>query len=237
MNKVNEQVEERIERIKSHFEEEALEYDGLIRKLIPNYQLMIEALITAIPFSAEQSVEVADLGCGTGTVALAVKKAYPRAVLTCVDLSGRMLDMARIKLDDPGARFVQDDFYHLHFDRTYDVIVSSLALHHLETDHDKLAFYQKIFNALNSGGIFINADVVLASDPILQEKFLEHWWSFMRNNVPAEEVENKWKLTYRNEDRPASMTRHLEMLKEVGFSETEIVWKWYNFSVYTARKL
>ena len=37
---------ERTEGVKRHFEEEALEYDGIIVKLIPYYSQMLEALVS-----------------------------------------------------------------------------------------------------------------------------------------------------------------------------------------------
>ncbi len=235
-NSEKDPVAARMENVKNHFESEALEYDGIIRKLIPDYLQMIQALVVALPFSPAQNYEVADLGCGTGTLAHAVKNTFPNASITCVDLSGKMLEMARLKLRGAMDRFVQSDFYDLEFDRSYDAIISSLALHHLETDPDKLIVYQKIFKALKRGGVFINADVILTSNSQLQEKYLEMWWDFMRTNVPAGEVETKWKLTYKNEDRPTTMENHIDMLKQAGFGDIEIIWKRYNFAVYMGVK-
>ena len=55
--------------------------------------------------------------------------------------------------------------------------MSSLALHHLETDDDKLGFYEKVYAALNPGGMFINIDVVLGGDENLQSVYMEKWLS------------------------------------------------------------
>jgi len=76
-----------VEKIKRHFEEEAEEFDGLIRKLIPHYPEMIEALVSALPWGPEREIRVIDLGCGTGTVALRVKERFPKARITCLDLN------------------------------------------------------------------------------------------------------------------------------------------------------
>lgn len=68
-----------MEKIKRHFEEEAEEFDGLIRKLIPYYPEMVEALVEALPWEREREIRVIDLGCGTGTLALRVTCPYPRS--------------------------------------------------------------------------------------------------------------------------------------------------------------
>lgn len=127
-------------------------------------------------------------------------------------------------------------FYDLSFDKKYDAVVSSLALHHLVTKQDKLEFYHKIYSCLNAGGVFINADVVLAATDALQKRYMEQWKSFMCKNVSMDEVDNKWIPTYYEEDRPVSMMEHFEMLKDAGFEAKDVIWKYYNFAVYMAVK-
>lgn len=228
---------DRMIKIKKHFEEEAGQYDSIIKNLIPYYHQMVEALVNALPFNNAKDIEVIDLGCGTGTISLAVKEAYPKAKLTCVDISEKMLRIAAGKLSDvANATFINKNFYDFNFDKKYDVVVSSLALHHLVTEEDKLEFYQKIYACLNMGGIFINADVVLASTPGLQERYMEQWKGFMCKNVSMDEVNNKWIPTYYEEDRPVSMMDHFEMLRGAGFEVMDVVWKYYNFAVYMAVK-
>lgn len=228
---------DKMESIKKHFEEEALEYDGIIKNLIPYYSRMVEAVVNSMPFRVSDCIEVLDLGCGTGTVSRAVKNAYPHAKLTCLDISGKMLQMASEKLREAqDTTFINSSFTEFDFDKKYDAVVSSLALHHLVTREDKLNFYKKIYLGLKSGGIFINADLVLASDGILQNTYMEQWKNFMYRNVPVDEVEKKWIPANHEEDSPASLTDHFEMLKEVGFTVMDVVWKYYNFAVCVAWK-
>ena len=127
------------ERVKAHFEEEAHEFDVIIQKLIPHYNEMINALVSVIPFQRGSTFSMIDLGCGTGALSKAIRGNFPNVEITCVDIADKMLEMARgnIKSD---ANFIQADFYSFEFNQKFDIIVSSLALHHLETDNDKLEF-------------------------------------------------------------------------------------------------
>lgn len=228
---------ERMDRVKKHFEEEAAQYDGIIKNLIPYYHKMVEALVNTLPFDPSLQIQVIDLGCGTGTISRAVKDAYPNAKLTCVDISEKMLKVAAGKLSEVSdAIFINKNFYDFNFDKNYDAVVSSLALHHLETKEDKLEFYRKIYSCLNDGGIFVNADVVLASTEALQQCYMTQWKNFMLRNVPKDEVDSKWIPAYYEEDRPVSMIEHFEMLKDSGFKIMDVVWKYYNFAVYMAIK-
>jgi tRNA (cmo5U34)-methyltransferase len=226
-----------MDKIQMHFEEEAREFDHIILKLIPYYHEMIGALIAAIPFEATAKINVIDLGCGTGSIAKKVKETYSNAQVTCVDLAENMIEMAKIKLSSyTDVRYQISDFYRLNFADTYDVVISSLALHHLMTDEDKQNFYSKIYKALSPNGIFYNADVVLASSSYLQDAYIRQWKEFMCKSVSTQEIEEKWITKYKEEDCPSRLMDQLAWLNNIGFVNTDVVWKYYNFAVYGGEK-
>lgn len=221
------------DKVKVHFEEEAAEFDELILKLIPHYGEMIDALINSIPYDKEDSVKVMDLGCGTGTITKSLKDKFNNANITCLDLAKNMIEMAKIKLNDYNdITYITGDFYHFKFPEKYDVILSSLALHHLETDDDKKQFYKKIYGALNPGGIFINADVVLGANDYLQTLYLEKWKEFMNKSVEMKEIEEKWIPAAEEEDHPATLIDQLDWLRDIGFKDVDVIWKYYGGAVY-----
>jgi tRNA (cmo5U34)-methyltransferase len=118
----------------------------------------------------------------------------------------------------------------------YDAVVSSLALHHLITDGDKIDFYRKIYDALRENGVFFNADVVLGSNEHIRNVYIAKWKSFMKEHVSEEEIENKWLPQFREEDRPAQLIDQINWLVDLGFSDVDVIWKYYNFAVYGGRK-
>jgi len=69
-----------MENVKKHFEEEAKEFDDIIWKIIPYYDEMLEALISAISLPKSIPVKVIDLGCGTGTISNMVLKSFPLSI-------------------------------------------------------------------------------------------------------------------------------------------------------------
>lgn len=227
----------RIEQVKNHFEQEAKEFDEIIQKLIPYYNEMVESLINAIPFSPNKEISVFDLGCGTGTIAKAIKEKFVNSRITCLDLAENMIKIAKTKLSNiKDVEYVVGDFYTFEFPRKYDVVVSSLALHHLETDADKKKFYQKVYNALNRNGIFYNADNVIGSNAYNTAMNIEKWIQYMRRKVSAKEIESKWLVKYKQEDRPAPLVSQLKWLEKIGFKDVDVIWKYYNFAVYGGKK-
>lgn len=224
-----------MDRVQRHFEEEAKEYDGIIKNLIPNYLGMVDILVSLLPFDKEQIFDMVDLGCGTGTVSKAVKIAFPAARITCVDIAANMLDIAGQKVGKD-AMLLQADFNTFEFPQKYDAVVSSLALHHLETDGDKFRFYEKIYGALNPDGIFVNADVVLGGGDALQSLYMKKWKAFMVKNFSEQEVMQKWIPSYYEEDHPATLPAHFDMLAKCGFTDIDAAYKKDNFAVYCGRK-
>jgi tRNA (cmo5U34)-methyltransferase len=226
-----------MDRVKKHFEEEAKEFDSIILKLIPYYQEMVDALVSAIPFGKSSVIKVVDLGCGTGTISKRVKSVFSKAEITCLDVAENMIEMARNKLSgQSNIKYQLGDFNHFHFGEQYDVAISSLSLHHLVRDEDKRTFYRKIYKALTPGGIFYNADNVIASNDYLQDIYMNKWKQFMRKKISEEEIENNWIPRYYVEDRPAKLVDQLIWLKEIGFTDVDVIWKYYNFAVYGGRK-
>ncbi len=222
-----------MDNIKNHFESEAEEFDSIILKIIPYYSEMIEALALSIPFGRNDAIKAIDLGCGTGTISKSIIEKFPNARITCLDIAENMISMARMKLiKHENILYSTGDFSSYEFKEKYDVIVSSLALHHLAADNDKKTFYTKIYHALNENGVFYNADVVLGSNDYNQDVYMKKWKEYMNKTVSQDEIDNKWIPKYYEEDRPARLISQLEWLKETGFRDVEIIWKYYNFAVY-----
>ena len=226
-----------MDAVRHHFESEAWEFDRIILALIPHYATMVRTLVEAIPFERSSPLRIVDLGCGTGTVAARALEAFPNARMDCVDFAENMIAIAKERLRQYShARCIAEDFSAFQFDARYDVALSSLALHHLVTDRDKQNFFRRIYDSLNPGGVFYNADIVLASHTHLQAVYMNEWRAFMMQGVPAHEIEGKWIPKHLEEDRPAKLTDQLQWLMEIGFVDVDVIWKYFNFAVYGGRK-
>ena len=69
----------------------------------------------------------------------------------------------------------------------------------------------------------------------MQELYMKKWREFLEKNLTAGEIE-KCLSDYHAEDRPAKLITHLDMLKMCGFTNIDVIYKLYNFAVYTAMK-
>lgn len=220
-----------------HFREEAATFDALIHRLIPGYEEMLWTTAAAIPFPEDAQIRVADLGAGTGLLSARILQRFPGARLTCIDAAASMLALARQRFSEsPNVRFEESEFSQFQFHGTYHAIVSSLALHHLPTDTSKISFYSKIFAALEPGGVFLNADAVLAATPAWQELCIGRWKEHMRQTIPEDEIEGKWMRLHREEDFPSPLLQQLQWLSAIGFATPDVLWKKHYFAVFGAMK-
>jgi ubiquinone/menaquinone biosynthesis C-methylase UbiE len=136
-------------------------------KADPQRAEQITALVGLVRCSAEEPIEVLDLGAGYGIVTREVLTTYPNAQVVCLDGSEEMLKHGEARLADWGdqlcfivANFDSPDWLAtLPADRQFDAVVSSRAIHHTVDDR-KQALYAEIFQLLKPGGCFANHDLV-----------------------------------------------------------------------------
>ncbi len=209
-------------------------YDARVMRIVPHYREMLETMVAAIPFPTSESVRVADLGCGTGTAAWLVKGRFPKSRLTCIDFAPNMLALARRRLGSDIA-FELGDLRTYLFGDTYDVILSSLVLHHVKPGREKTALFKRIHDALVKGGVFLNTDIFTSRDKVMARLQLDKWAEFILRSYPRREVQRNYRR-YKQEDRPADPQEELAALQKVGFRHVGILWKYYNFGTYIAVK-
>ena len=147
--------------VRKAFAADADSYDRPRRKLVPCFDDFYRTALELIPFQPEDKFEVLDLGAGTGILSAMIAEAFPKARLTLFDVTPEMLMIARARLKPLGkrVRFVTADFATDKEARSYDAVVSALALHHLP-DSGKRHLFGDVFKYLTGGGVFINADQV-----------------------------------------------------------------------------
>jgi len=97
-------------------------------------------------------MRVLDLGCGTGTLTLMLKRAYPNATITGMDGDPQVLEIAREKSRGMDIRWEAGLAASLPYsDSTFDRVVTSLVIHHLVTI-DKRRAFQEIYRVLKPQG-------------------------------------------------------------------------------------
>lgn len=136
-------------------------YADLMREEVPAYGRLQEAVGQA---AAGLSVStVLDLGTGTGETLAAVLAHHPGATAVGVDENEAMLAAARQRLAGAPLELRVADLTDRLPPGPFDLVVSALAIHHLEGP-DKAHLFDRIADVLRPGGRFVLGDLVLPAD-------------------------------------------------------------------------
>jgi tRNA (cmo5U34)-methyltransferase len=123
---------------------------------VPAYAELQEQ--TAAATEGVEARTVLELGVGTGETARRVMPRHPEATLLGIDSSEEMLARARETLPEADLQLarLEDPLP----SGPFDLVVSALAVHHLDPD-GKRDLFRRIANVLRPGGRFVLADVVV----------------------------------------------------------------------------
>jgi ubiquinone/menaquinone biosynthesis C-methylase UbiE len=118
-----------------------------------------------------EPADVLDLGCGSGTLAIALAAAPGNHRVTGIDGDPEILGMARAKAGAEHIELVEGMADDLPFnDQSFDRVVSSLLLHHLEPE-TKRAALREARRVLRPGGRLHVADFGRSQDPLMRLMF------------------------------------------------------------------
>ncbi len=224
-----------MEQIKEAFDTVAQEYDAQRVHIIPDLHQYYGAAVQAA-IANDSHPAILDIGAGTGLMSALVLEKYPGATLTLLDISEKMLAVARHRFSHLNTvRYVVSDYSRAPLGGPYDLVFSALSIHHLTTV-DKRQLFQRIFSALKSRGMFINADQADGETPLFRQMYRDYWDNFVASGpLPGEE---RREIMRRRDtlDRNETLTTQLRWLQECGFPDVDVVYKNRTFVVTVARK-
>lgn len=219
-----------LDAVREQFEQRAFDYDGLIPRLIPRYHEQHDLILQLIPFETNANIKVLDLGAGTGILSALILEAFPQAKVLAFDMAENMLKICQTNLSAFQERLTlqQGNFAEDDFGNGYDLVVSSLAIHHLDGARKKTLF-KKLFQSMNSGGILLIRDIVTGGTPRLTEQYEQLWRQYMKDSGEDDKI---WFQKYLEEDIPSSMEEQTKWLAESGFADVGCHWRYLNFAIF-----
>ena len=225
------------ETIAQAFDASVNYYDNWMRVALPSYDEIFTAALEQIPFEKNASVSVLDLGAGTGLFSWHILEEYPTAAFTLCDLAPKMLEIARGRFVAYPGRFTYliEDYRQISVDQTFDLVISSLSIHHL-SDRDKRALFARIYSLLEDDGLFINIDQVWGPTEYWQSRYWDQWLEKVRRSGASQDQVEASIKRRKEYDREASLADQLQWLGQVGFSQVDCVYKHAFIGVFCAFK-
>lgn len=177
-------------------------------------------LLEEIPTDAGR---VLDLGSGDGHLLDLVLRARPKATGVALDFSPLMLERLRSRFAGSQAvEIVAHDLSDpLPMLGTFDAVVSSFAIHHLDHERKK-QLYGEIGQVLGEGGVFCNLEHVASASAYGHARFLA-----AMGTAPEEEDPSNKLL---------DVDTQLEWLREIGLADVDCYWKWRELALLVGFK-
>lgn len=220
----------------SAFSRYAQSYDAMRRRLIPCFDEFYGAALRLIDdWKTQDAFRVLDLGAGTGLFSGMVLEHFPKVELQLIDASPGMLDQARERFaGQASVSFAIADMAAADLGGPWDVVVSALAIHHLE-DSAKRDLFARIANALRPGGLFVNAEQVLGPTKTAEDRYARFWHEDIRAlGVSEAEIASAGeRMAF---DRCAPAEAQLDWMRDAGFSDVDCSFKSWRFAVLSGRK-
>ena len=220
------------------------------RYFVPERPYQIQTMVDLIP-AAEEPFHVLELACGEGLLAEALLKRYPQAIFHGFDGSTTMLAFARERLRAFNQRF---DLAHFELsERVWrtapwpvQVILSSLAIHHLDGNQKKHLFID-LFKILEPGGALIIADVILPSSKLGLELAAETWDNIVQQQALDQDGHDQGFQHFRKRgwnlfrypdpmDKPSGIFEQLRWLDAAGFKEIDLHWMRGGHAIFSGSK-
>ena len=203
-------------------------------------EMQMKTAVFMIPHPREQAIRILDLGAGYGALAAAILEDRPHASAVCVDGSEEMIRLGR----ERNGRFKgRIEFVRGSLDSSswlpllsgpFDAVVSARALHHL-THEQRRRLFRDAYGLLSPGGCFINADSLKAPSEVVRARYRttrQRWIDGPPGDKAGAELEPSRTRLPHGAHYNGLMEEELSWLREAGFHDVDVFWKFTNYAVY-----
>ena len=199
-------------------------FDDHIKKSIPNYEILLETILSISDYFISNDSHVYDLGCSTGKL---LKLLDPSK-----DIIKHGFDNSKLmpKIDE-GA-WGRINFKEVDLNGDFSLINASLVysiftLQFLKRER-RGAFCDHVYKGLNKGGAFILCEKIYQEGGMMQEVMAFSHYDYKCKHFSEEEIIKK-ERDLRLIMKPNTLKQNMELLKESGFEAITPFWQSFNF--------
>ena len=109
--------------------------------------------------------------------------------------------------------------------------MSGAALHHLRGDEEWQTVFARLYRSLRPGGCLMISDLVAQQTEVLSAYFRERYGDYL-TALGGTEYRDRVLAYVELEDSPRPLNYQLDLMREVGFREVEILHKNVCFAAY-----
>jgi tRNA (cmo5U34)-methyltransferase len=197
------------------------------------------ALVAEAAATTPHARHVLDVGCGAGNYTLKLLESLPNLDVTLIDLSQPMLDRARERVSRATTgriSTIQADIREVTLpDGECDIVLAAAVLHHLRTDPEWRDVFTAFHKALRPGGSVWVFDLVESSIPAVGRLMRRRYGEYL-TRLKDEAYRDHVFAYVEKEDTPRPLLFQLDLLRQAGFAQVEVLHKNVCFAAFGAVK-
>jgi len=198
--------------------------------------LAMELIAQAAAHSTPHAASLVDVGCGAGNLSLKLREFLPHLNVTLIDLSQPMLTRAAERLAG-NVRAIQGDIRQVPLDpESFDIAVGAAVFHHLRDEHEWRSVFGKVYRSLRPGGSFWISDLICHSTAAVQQLMWLRYGEYL-TGLKGEDYRRHVFEYVEYEDTPRPLLFQVDLLRECGFREVEILHKNSCFAAFGGLKV
>jgi len=212
-------------------------FDDMLTRSVPFYNEVREIIISIILKEQKDDKKILDLGSSTAKFLLDLySKMDTNMSLKGIDNSKAMLKRAKSKCKAFGADIELEFGDMLEYNyQDEDVVVSNYTLQFIRP-LQRVKLIEKIYDGLNSDGIFIFSEKVVFEDKILDRELIDIYYDYKKSQGYSEYEIAQKREALENVLIPFTIEENIKMCKDAGFSNISTIFQWANFVTFIAKK-
>ncbi len=230
-----------VEQIRQRFDQDVERFSQLNtgQSATMDAPLVLDLVTQAAAATTPGAASVLDVGCGAGNYTLKLLQRLPDLDCTLLDLSRPMLDRAQDRVSAATSGTVttlQGDIRDVALgEDRFDIVLAAMVLHHLREEREWRSVFAQLHRALRPGGSLWIADLVAHTHPVIHELMWRRYGEYLVS-FKGESYRDQVFAYVEQEDTPSSLLYQVDLLREVGFREVEILHKNSCFAAFGAIK-
>jgi len=210
-------------------------FDDMITRSVPIYQAtqLVSAKVASEVY--QPGTRIYDLGCSTGETIIRVAEECPESKgnIIGIDSSQEMLKRAEEKLSNDCAILQLGDVTDVNIENASVVYLNFTLQFIPEFKRPKLL--QNIRAGLTENGVLVLAEKLTHHNPKLESLLVSLHHGYKREQGYSELEISQKRDALERVLTPLTENENRTLLRQAGFSECELVLKYYNFGMFIAR--